>query len=116
MMDCRCFTHVYFIAALCYTWRYSFVVILLYAYLQDLSLFKTIVKDMFASLPVPPEPKSMSARVRNSDVEAAIESQAIERGLVAHRPWIDKCLQLYTVSTVSQGADLLNAAGTKRLF
>lgn len=62
------------------------------------------MKDLFASLPVPPEPKSMSARARTGDIEASIETQATEKGLVAHKPWIDKCLQLYTVSTVSQGS------------
>lgn len=66
-------------------------------------MFKTIIKDLFASLPVPPEPKAMSARARTADVEAAIEAQSTERGLVPHKPWIDKCTQLYTVSTVCRG-------------
>ena len=58
---------------------------------------------MFAGLPTPPEPKAMSARAKTADIEMAIEQQSTERGLVAHKPWIDKCLQLYTVSTVCQG-------------
>lgn len=45
----------------------------------------------------------MSARARTADVEAAIEAQSTERGLVPHKPWIDKCTQLYTVSTVCRG-------------
>lgn len=45
----------------------------------------------------------MSARSRTTDIEIAIESQSAERGLVPHKPWIDKCVQLYTVSTVCQG-------------
>lgn len=61
------------------------------------------MKDLFSALPSPPEPKALSARSRTTDIEAAIESQASEKGLVAHKPWIDKCVQLYTVSTVSQG-------------
>jgi len=66
-------------------------------------LFKTIIKDVFSSLPVPPEPKTASARAKNVDIEAAIESQAAEKGLVPHKPWMEKCLQLYAVSTVCQG-------------
>ena len=64
---------------------------------------KTIIKDVFASLPYPPEPKALSARARTADIEQAIELQATERGLVAHKSWTEKCLQLYTVSTVCQG-------------
>lgn len=66
------------------------------------------MKDLFSALPSPPEPKALSARSRTTDIEAAIESQASEKGLVAHKPWIDKCVQLYTVSTVSQGKIFLN--------
>ena len=48
----------------------------------------------------------MSARARTADVEAAIEAQSAERGMVAHKPWIDKCTQLYTVSTVCKGENV----------
>ena len=56
----------------------------------------------------------MSARARTADVEAAIEAQSAERGMVAHKPWIDKCTQLYTVSTVCKGENvslLVKSAG-----
>lgn len=68
-----------------------------------------MIKDVFAALPTPPEPKAMSARAKTSDVELAIETQSADRGLVPHKPWIDKCLQLYTVSTVCQGQSILHS-------
>ncbi|KAF6030091.1 hypothetical protein EB796_011604 [Bugula neritina] len=73
---------------------------------------ETIIKDVFSSLPVPPEPKTASARAKNVDIEAAIESQAAEKGLVPHKPWMEKCLQLYAVSTVCQGVILVGPSGS----
>ena len=60
---------------------------------------------MFSGLPEPPSSIGgvMSAHSRTYDVEAAVESTATELGLIPHKPWMDKCMQLYALSHVHQG-------------
>jgi hypothetical protein len=69
---------------------------------QNLTLFKTIVKDCFQGLPDPPS-NVLSAKLRTFDMEAAIENKAQDLGLVAHKPWVAKCMQLYSLSLVHHG-------------
>ena len=46
---------------------------------------------------------ALSAHTRTLDVESALESTARDNGYVAHKPWVEKCMQLYNVSQVHQG-------------
>ena len=74
-------------------------------------MFKSIVKDVFAGLPDPGRLTAQSALIRSADVESALEVVAKERGLVAHRPWLEKCLHLFNVSQVNSGIIVLGSAG-----
>ena len=46
------------------------------------------------------------------DLELAVETKAAEMGLVAHKPWLDKCMQLYSVSQVFQGIIVAGPPGS----
>ena len=88
---------------------------------QNYNLFKAILKDCFANLPNPDGGGKSSARGRGLpsakmrgvpsakatrniiDIEPALEGKAMEAGLVAHKPWIAKCQQLYTLSQIYNG-------------
>ena len=76
--------------------------------LQNLALFKTILKDCFLGLPDPPS-NIMSAKSRSFDIEAAIESKAQDLGLIAHKPWVARCLQLYNLAQVHHGTSGLSS-------
>ncbi len=49
---------------------------------------------------------AMSAHARSFDVEAAVESTASSRGLVSHKPFVEKCTQLYNIAQVGSGRAL----------
>ena len=67
-------------------------------------MFRQIVKDIFSGLPDPPASQmAMSAHSRSYDVDSALDATATEMGLVSHKLWRDKCLQLYNISQVHQG-------------
>ena len=69
-----------------------------------MAIFKNILKDVFANLPESPFiPPAHSARSRGFDIEAALEKKALEKGLVPHKPWINKCMQLFNISHVHHG-------------
>ena len=73
-------------------------------WLQHLSMFRSIVKDVFSGLPdASTQTARMSAQSRTADIESALELMARERGYVAHKLWIDKCIQLFNVSQVHHG-------------
>ncbi|XP_025098007.1 LOW QUALITY PROTEIN: dynein gamma chain, flagellar outer arm-like [Pomacea canaliculata] len=78
---------------------------------EDLSIFRTIVKDCFVGLPDPPTTVS-SAKSRTIDIESAIESKAQSLGHIAHKPWIAKCMQLYNLSQVHHGIIVAGKSGT----
>lgn len=66
--------------------------------------FKSIVKDVFAGLPEPPAAsRAMSGIARTVDIDQALEQKATDSGLVPHKAWLNKCLQLFTVSQVHNG-------------
>jgi hypothetical protein len=75
---------------------------------QHLPIFKQIIKDVFAGLPEPPGGvnTAVSALSRSYDVETALEKTASEYGLIPHKAWRDKCMQLYSISQVHQGMHL----------
>ncbi|XP_035829673.1 dynein heavy chain 5, axonemal isoform X2 [Aplysia californica] len=98
---------------------------------ENHTLFKNILKDCFSNLPNPDGTGGklsakgrgansakarplVSARVpRNTvDIEPALESKAVEAGLVAHKPWITKCNQLYTLSQVYNGVIVAGPPGS----
>ena len=72
-------------------------------FFQNLSMFRAIVKDVFAGLPDASRLTAQSALIRSTDVQSALEVVAKERGIVAHKPWLDKCLHLFNVSQVNSG-------------
>ncbi len=75
---------------------------------QHLPIFKSIVKDLFSGLPEPPNSVGMaSAHSRFHDMETSLEQTAHQNGLVPHKPWKDKCMQLYNVSQVHQGKSMV---------
>lgn len=63
------------------------------------------MKDVFAGLPdfAGGRTSNMSQHSRSFDLDTAIETTANEAGLVAHKPWMEKCMQLYQVAQVHQG-------------
>lgn len=75
--------------------------------LQNYAIFRQIVKDVFSGLPdAPPGPNlALASNTTRSplDVESALESTAIDGGLVPHKAWRDKCMQLYSIAQVHQG-------------
>jgi len=73
--------------------------------LQALPIFKSVLKDMFAGLPEPPPATALtiSARTRGVDIEQALETKAKERGLIPHKPWLAKCVQLFNLSNSHHG-------------
>jgi len=72
--------------------------------LQAMPIFKAILKDCFHGLPDPPAAiGGISARTRGFDIDMALETKAKERGLIPHKPWLAKCVQLYNLSSVHHG-------------
>ena len=69
-----------------------------------MSMFKTIVNDVFKGLPeVPAQMFTSAAGLRTPDVEAALLSATEDSGLVPHKPWVDKCIQFHGIAQVHQG-------------
>ncbi|XP_067674368.1 uncharacterized protein [Haliotis asinina] len=80
---------------------------------ENMALFKTIVKDCFAGLPDAPLGQPIgSARSRGMDIEAALESKAMDAGLIAHKPWLNKCTQLYSLSQAYPGIIVAGPPGS----
>ena len=78
----------------------------LFVSFQNLLLFRQVVRDVFQGLPEPPmgPPTTTSSMYsRSADIEQALESTASDSGLMAHKPWIEKCIQLYNISQSHQG-------------
>ena len=70
---------------------------------QHLPVFKQIIRDVFAGLPEPPGINTAMSSISHYDVESAVEKAASEYGLIPHKAWRDKCMQLYNVAQVHQG-------------
>ena len=76
----------------------------IYFFFQNHAVFRQIVKDIFSGLPEPPASQmAMSAHSRSYDVDSALDATAGEMGLVSHKLWREKCMQLYNISQVHQG-------------
>jgi hypothetical protein len=69
-----------------------------------MKIFKHILDDVFAGLPDPPVVHQIpSARTRGFDVELVLKQKCMDKGLVSHEPWIERCKQLYNISKVHHG-------------
>ena len=69
-----------------------------------MKIFKHILDDVFAGLPEAPTVHQIpSARSRGFDVELVLKQKCVDKGLVAHDPWIERCKQLYNISKVHHG-------------
>ena len=71
---------------------------------QDEPLFKQMLSDLFVGTS-PPETAS------HSEVERAIQTKVCEMGLVMHRPWTRKIVQLYETLLVRHGIMLSGPTG-----
>ena len=76
-------------------------------FFQNQTIFSQIVKDIFAGLPEPNSGSSHNitgSHVRAAfDLDAALESSTRDKGLIAHKPFLEKCVQLYNIAQVHQG-------------
>ncbi|XP_064629693.1 uncharacterized protein LOC135488785 isoform X2 [Lineus longissimus] len=80
---------------------------------ENYNILRQIVRDAFFGLPEPPSPtRAVSAKSKYQDVEAAIIQTAKSKNLIPHRPWLDKCMQLYNVAQVHQGIIVAGPPGT----
>ncbi|KAK6187606.1 hypothetical protein SNE40_005595 [Patella caerulea] len=80
---------------------------------QDQAQFKIILKDVFVGLPDSPAARNaLSAKSRGFDLEAALENKAMDAGLIAHKPWINRCMQLHNLSQVSNGIIVAGPPGS----
>lgn len=74
------------------------------SFFQNMKIFKHILNDIFAGLPDTPTVHQIpSARSRGFDVELVLKQKSVDKGLVAHDPWIERCKQLYNISKVHHG-------------
>ncbi|XP_052708586.1 uncharacterized protein LOC128183562 isoform X10 [Crassostrea angulata] len=80
---------------------------------QNMKIFKHILNDIFAGLPDPPTVHQIpSARSRGFDVELVLKQKSVDKGLVAHDPWIERCKQLYNISKVHHGVIVAGPPGS----
>ncbi|CAL1527205.1 unnamed protein product [Lymnaea stagnalis] len=95
---------------------------------ENQALFKNILKDCFHNLPGADGKSSAKARqvgsakvaarsspkldATLSDLEPALVKKSVEAGLVAHKPWINKCSQLYMLSQIYNGIIVSGPPGT----
>ncbi|XP_023932047.1 dynein heavy chain 5, axonemal-like isoform X1 [Lingula anatina] len=78
---------------------------------DNYTIFKQIVKDVFSGLPETTK-QSYSARSRSYDIEMAVEQTAREEGLIPHKRWLEKCMQLYNVSQIHHGIVIAGPPGS----
>ena len=72
-------------------------------YLQQLICLKQIVNDVFNGLPDTQRSSAIaSGSDGRADLEEALVNVARERGLMAPKPWLERCLQLHSVAAVHQ--------------
>lgn len=71
---------------------------------QNMLIFKSILRDIFAGLPdVPGTNRTHSAKPRGMDIEVALEHKAMDKNLIPTKLWLQKCMQLYAISQVHHG-------------
>lgn len=71
---------------------------------EDVPLFLSLIEDVF--------PRRQIEKATQTDVSSALERVCRERGLEAHGPWIEKCLQLYENTVVRHGIMVVGPPGS----
>jgi dynein heavy chain 1, cytosolic len=71
---------------------------------HDVAVFETLLKGVFPGIEMP--------MVEEEALRSRIVQLAEERGLVAHKGWIEKALQLYQVMQLRHGVMLVGPSGT----
>ncbi|XP_033113255.1 dynein heavy chain 5, axonemal-like isoform X2 [Anneissia japonica] len=75
-------------------------------------IFNNVIKDVFSGTGEAPLPQSSRAHRSRLSAEHAIIAKAQENGLVAHASWINKIMQLYSVSQVNHAIIVAGEPGT----
>ncbi|XP_071801693.1 uncharacterized protein [Asterias amurensis] len=77
-----------------------------------LYIFNSVVKDMFTAMGSPPTPQSSRARRNRLNVEHMVVEKAQENGFMPHTNWVNKVMQLYSVSLVNHGIIVAGGPGS----
>ncbi|KAK9841874.1 hypothetical protein WJX81_008571 [Elliptochloris bilobata] len=70
---------------------------------EDVPLFLSLIDDLFPGL--------KADRSSFPDISSALGKVVAERGLQAHAPWLNKCIQLYETYLVRHGIMLVGPSG-----
>ncbi|XP_022081686.1 dynein gamma chain, flagellar outer arm-like [Acanthaster planci] len=77
-----------------------------------LYIFNNVVKDVFTAMGSPPTPQSSRARRNHLNVEHMVVDKAQENGIMPHTNWVNKVMQLYSVSQVNHAIIVAGGPGT----
>ena len=88
---------------------------LCYFPLQNYVIFLQVVKDLFSGLPKLQglQPRTISSQGRCFNIEAALEATVQSAGLIPHKPWLQKAVELYNISQVHQGRSRFRGFGAQ---
>ncbi|XP_071954985.1 uncharacterized protein [Antedon mediterranea] len=75
-------------------------------------IFSNVIKDIFTGTGEAPLPQSSRSHRSRLNAEHAMIAKAQENGLIAHTPWVNKIMQLYSVSQVNHAVIVAGEPGT----